>query len=164
MNIRSALSRLRGAVSVALLLAFLAAGVPAANASVENCLYPDTYGPQIDDVRYGPSVSTPAATQVTALVSDRPFYPVEDAFGNWITGVTVSVDGGPAVAMRGEKRYQIQQDYVVDLDLAQLPVGFHTLTFVAVDECDRSDPTDSDIIVLGPGLVATCAFPFDDIC
>lgn len=159
-------SRFRAALLLVALASPLAFGVPSANASVENCLYPDFNGPTIDDYRFGPSTEVPLATRVTVWVSDRPFYPTEDAFGNWITRATISVDGGQPQQMKaGEKAgYRIAQDYSIDLDINQLPPGVHDLTFVAVDECGNSDPTTVRVIVGPPGTVATCAFPFEDVC
>lgn len=159
-------SRFRAALLLGALSGLLAFGSPSANAGVENCLYPDFNGPTIEDYRFGPSTEVPLATHIKVWASDRPFYPTEDAFGNWITWTTIAVDGGQPQQMKaGDKAgYRIAQDYSIDLDINELPPGPHRLTFVAVDECGNSDPTTVRVIVGAPGTVATCAFPFEDAC
>ena len=156
---------------VASAVAMLAVWAPAAHGvdgfNPETCLLPDTSGPVAYDFRPGPSQDvTRPGTFMRIEVSDIPYYPFEDSFGNWINLVTVQVDDGAPVAMQpveGHHR-KVRQGFTTVFGPLDLGPGPHDLSFTMRDDCGKIGTHAERIFVVAPGVVATCALPVDLVC
>lgn len=131
------------------------------------CLTPDLFGPIVYDFKFGPGPGTQPTSLVDVLVDDVPAYSYEGytTRANWIERVDVAVDGtfvkrlNPATGSHRRPR----QRFSAELNVFELGPGLHTLTFSTEDVCGLTDKRDYEMLILGPGMYATCQYPLEPL-